>query len=1065
MLSNVCLKFCPSGYILSGNQCNLSNELVFNLRLSQIKDIVYDSVRNVAFQTGNDDSFYPFYNLEDPFAANLRGYYFRGTSFMKSKDNSPSLTLGAEFTISAWINPILDIGYIISKQDSLSTNFITFSLTLGKLCFSMTLEDGTSVSYTTTTISITLGSWNFIAAKSIISPTPKQQISFYIDSSSEISSDLASSWYQDISSAFTINIGAGSDLSTNLYKGFLWDVKFFSVNEPIISIITSGTCSGCSLCPIELSNDCIPNCDLPFYPSGLSCNSCQAQCGWGCVRHDKNCNLCQDVICLVCDDYTSTCITCREHTYMSLAAVCACYDGYYWDLVNEECTLCDFTCKTCISSTSGGCLVCAPGFYMYLGWCITECPDGFIENGSICEEQDTFIFYLSFDTLEGVVYDKKSKIPALIGSSPEFYPDYDPFDPLAAPYRGFYFNGINSIMHLPIYPGYSSPVLSFGYSFTFSIWINIENGFGTVVSKQDSLYNQIFSLQLAVGIVKISLNFSISSINYFFYLQTLGSYEWNHITIAAEYTNLKYTIIAFYLNGLIDHQANIGFDYFEDTKIDVTFTLGAAKNSLGYSSYFKGFIYDIKGYNSLKSISSLALPSWKCTESCKACLTNGMCISNCLISQYWIGPQYYNCSICSNECSSCRDSSKFCNLCDNPKCYSCTDYAATSCLECISNASNITSCKCNYGLGWNPSLGACEICQANQFKANDSCFDCPDLCTQCENEDKCISCVKNAELRSGSCFCPPEQLKKSICLSVFHVTLAVNPINTLTLSFSEDLKKNLTDIQILVQIHNKTISLWSVTYISNRTFLISCDFGIKKFKKTVVTVLFKDLEGIQSISGSVLLEKYLIGTLYNSDVMPEEIIEIKNQVSAGIKILVGLGAIFSIFSLNPSSLWTMLNTIQLLAYIPYASYPITEKISVFFKSMNNFNIVPNLFLLFIEENESNSPYSRASNYGYDSYLIFVNIGSDATVLCCIIIATPLVYYFSKCSQRYIGKKFKKIFKEYKFATFLRFWIVSYLEFGFASIIGILSTENYEILKDSIYSTNYFLCWICIVIII
>ncbi|CAG9312400.1 unnamed protein product [Blepharisma stoltei] len=425
-----------------------------------------------------------------------------------------------------------------------------------------------------------------------------------------------------------------------------------------------------------------------------NCNSCTN----GCVRN-TSCNVCDDPLCSICSGFLVG--LCTQCILNASGTPCICNLGYYWDLTSNKCLPCDHSCETCTSSTSGDCIVCASGFYMYLEWCVDKCPDGFIESGSLCVENDPFIFYLSFDTLVGVVFDKQSKIPALTGNSTAFYPNYDEFDPIAALYRGFYFNGVSSVMHLPVYTGYSSPVLSFGDSFTFSIWVNIENGFGTIVSKQDLLYNPIFSLQLAGGAVIVSLNFKTSRLNSFLYLQSLESYEWSHIAFKAEYSNLKQTKISLYLNGNLDHESNIGSDYFEDSKTDITFTLGAEKGSSGYKNHFQGFIYDIKGYKSVKSILALVMPAAQCTENCKACLTNGVCIPNCLISQYWIGPEYNKCSKCSSGCLSCRDSNEFCNLCANPKCVSCYDFTVQSCLECASGASNTTNCQCDHSLAGN----------------------------------------------------------------------------------------------------------------------------------------------------------------------------------------------------------------------------------------------------------------------------------------------------------------------------------------------------------------------------
>ncbi|CAG9312419.1 unnamed protein product [Blepharisma stoltei] len=357
----------------------------------------------------------------------------------------------------------------------------------------------------------------------------------------------------------------------------------------------------------------------------------------------------------------------------------------------------------------------------------------------------------------------------------------------------------------------------------------------------------------------------------FFYLQSLESYEWNHIAFTVEHTNLKQTKMAFYLNGITDHQSDIGSDYFKATKTDMTFTLGAEKDVSGYKNYFNGFIYDIKGHNSVKSISSLVLPAAQCTEACKACFTNGICIPNCLISQYWIGPEYNKCSKCSSECLSCRDSSAFCNLCANQKCASCYDFEAESCLKCVSGTSNTANCQCDYGLAWNSSSGMCATCHQWQFKENDSCYDCPPLCAQCDSENKCTWCINNAVLSSGGCICSPGYTGISNCTIIpFNVTLVINQNNTLILTFSDALKQDLQNEQLLVKINNHTIPSWSISKISSTQCLVSCDFDGKISEGTNFTVHFINSTSIASISGGLLYEEYLSGSLYESVMTSEE---------------------------------------------------------------------------------------------------------------------------------------------------------------------------------------------------
>ncbi|CAG9312530.1 unnamed protein product [Blepharisma stoltei] len=764
-----------------------------------------------------------------------------------------------------------------------------------------------------------------------------------------------------------------------------------------------------------------------------------------------NCNMCYQERCLECNNHDLTCNKCINNASIN-NGVCQCNEDTFWEESLRSCVPCNL-CNNCVD-----CMLCASSFYMYLGWCVSKCPDGFIESDSDCVENDPFIFYLSFDTLKGVVYDKQSKIPAVTGNSIDFYPDYDEFDPVAAFNRGFYFNGVSSLMHLPPYSEYSDPVLSFGYSFTFAIWINIENSFGSIISKQDLLYNPIFSLQIVAGVPLISLNLKTAGLSPFFYLQSLESYEWAHIAFAVEYANIKQANMILYLNGVINSQLAFGSDYFEDTKTDITFTIGAEKDSAGYKSYFKGFIYDIKGYNSVASISTLSSPAGQCTENCKACLTNGTCIPNCLISQYWYGPQYNKCYKCSSGCPSCRASSSNCNLCKNPKCESCYDFTSESCTKCAAGAFNTTNCQCNYGLAWNSTLGVCEPCHQWQFKANDSCYDCPPLCAECDSESKCTRCISNATLSSGSCICSPGYTGTEACIDIpFDVSLSINENNTLVLNFSEALKQDLRKDQISIKIHNDTIPSWSVSKLSSTEFLISCRFEGEISKGTNITIYFVNSASIVSVSGGLIHEKYLESALYSSSIKyhQQSAFDFNFPDSPG-EIVAFLSILSGLISPNPSALLTILNNIQIFTYIPYADYPLSDKVSDFLKSLTDFKLVPNLFLLFIDQSNS-APYSRASKFGYNSYLLLVNIGDNLVLISFIYIAIFLAYLIRINSQRYILSN--------KFGFFLQFLIASYLDHSFSAVVGILSTTTDKVFDNALYSTNYFLCWFVVVMVI
>lgn len=52
---------------------------------------------------------------------------------------------------------------------------------------------------------------------------------------------------------------------------------------------------------------------------------------------------------------------------------------------------------------------------------------------------------------------------------------------------------------------------------------------------------------------------------------------------------------------------------------------------------------------------------------------------------------------------------------------------------------------------------------------------------------------------------------------------------------------------------------------------------------------------------------------------------------------------------NPGSAWNLINTLQILAFIPMTNINITKKLVEFFAAILNYNIIPNLFQFFIEE--------------------------------------------------------------------------------------------------------------------
>ncbi|CAG9314446.1 unnamed protein product [Blepharisma stoltei] len=368
LLENLCIKYCPTGYSMSVNKCLIasSDAYVFNFKPNQIKDEVIDLQSSIVVSTGNDTNFYPNYQERDPYAAQYRGYFFTGKSYMNLTLSSRPLIFSPKFTISIWLNPAATSCDLFAKQSNSTSAMPILKLSLSSLSPSLKirLNDGSTALYTSAN-SLSQNQWNLLIVSSGISATPAQIISFSVNAGQDISSDLASSWFEDLQDSFKITIGSSllsSSAFGNYFSGFIWDLKIW--NKAVdFSSLYSLTCSQCSLCPIDNSGACIPNCPISEYWDGMKCSSCTNEClSLGCVRYDNTCNLCNNVICSVCNDFIAgSCLRCKANAYLA-SGECICNNGYYLNRTMEECLQCDINqysvngiCKSC-SSKCTSCL-------------------------------------------------------------------------------------------------------------------------------------------------------------------------------------------------------------------------------------------------------------------------------------------------------------------------------------------------------------------------------------------------------------------------------------------------------------------------------------------------------------------------------------------------------------------------------------------------------------------------------------------------------------------------------------------------------------------------------------
>ncbi|CAG9335160.1 unnamed protein product [Blepharisma stoltei] len=536
--------------------------------------------------------------------------------------------------------------------------------------------------------------------------------------------------------------------------------------------------------------------------------------------------------------------------------------------------------------------------------------------------------------------------------------------------------------------------------------------------------------------------------------KSLNNYEWSHIVFTLKIDS-GYNIISSYINGLSDSSTMTGYGTFYDIGPHTTMAIGAQVSSSAVYNYYQGFIYTIQIFNAVKPISSLSITS--CTESCSVCPISQICIPNCKIKEYWSGPAYNKCYSCNIKCkNSCRDWRNTCSLCDDLLCESCNDYS--SCEACKENAANPDSCTCDdsYALDDTQS-NTCIPIEPGGFKGEDGhSHKCPNLCISCESLTKCTACSSNASLKNDLCSCNLGYNGIESCSLVsFSAKLTVLADDSLYLTFSESLVKDLTTSDFVIIIGNRVEPSFKLEKISGICYYISLVITEEISQDTLVTIQFFNLPKLISVSNGILNSSEISASLNSYD--PASYSTVTKSVSSksqtASQSTVSVVASMSIINSSPSSLWSLMNTLQILSYMTLSGIPFSKKMRSFLNNLNSFSLLPNVFPYFIDKNKGNTPYSQAKEFGFDTDLILINQGNYFTLLLGSIAALPLILYFSRCSNRWIGKKFTKRLKDYQYAFYFRFLIQCYLELGAAACIGLTILELSNITRIA----NFALC--------
>jgi hypothetical protein len=314
-----------------------------------------------------------------------------------------------------------------------------------------------------------------------------------------------------------------------------------------------------------------------------------------------------------------------------------------------------------------------------------------------------------------------------------------------------------------------------------------------------------------------------------------------------------------------------------------------------------------------------------------------------------------------------------------------------------------------------------------------SCRDCPVICSECNQNFQCLACVEKAWLDGDKCYCiKGYQIVGNSCVQkFFYGNLTISKENRVFLNFDQVLEVAFNSTQVEITVNLQVIEI--KMYQKNLSFFIFtpqvAPFTGEKRKLvlTINTTIFSE-------SASQLFNYTFEGHLLAlAESEPATIFGFDS--GTGVKIGVSTAIGTSIVS-NPSALWSLLSTIQLITFMPLNAVAYPDKLRNISSSFIDYNMVPNLFKLIFNPNSTSVPYENALNYGIESSVLLINTGPMfglLTLSAFFLIIFLLITRLPIKSEKIILMKSK-----YKYNLLLRFWIQSYLEFGLFAIIQLKS---------------------------
>ncbi|CAG9319988.1 unnamed protein product [Blepharisma stoltei] len=436
-----------------------------------------------------------------------------------------------------------------------------------------------------------------------------------------------------------------------------------------------------------------------------------------------------------------------------------------------------------------------------------------------------------------------------------------------------------------------------------------------------------------------------------------------------------------------------------------------------------------------------------------------------------IGPNYDDCLLCANEEITINEYHGYCECQSNQylaqkspiECEDCDP----SCLTC--SGPGMYSCtSCDSGLILNED-GHCSC----GFAAleNFQCTDCSDpSCQAClSTPENCISCFPPKILQGNICVCPLGMKELyGACISSDISVDEKYSNKVVYLTFSENLSEVLTesDLNLTIVDNYQAATFFELEFISLSSYQISVSFNPSNLDKGTLQVYITSPK--YGISGSAIQQRLFTHNISssNDDSKTAEnfVANIFPRTFQTIltSLLLLYGGVSYIMFRKSTTLWTYVNTVQIIAFIPLQNIQIPTDLYNMFKGFISYTWIPNLGAMIYGRSEvGNMPLSRFSTYGYKSGLFFISAGGMIFLSLVFLTIWNIIWIVHEFIP---NQKVKILLSDKVLVNFKYNWLIRLLvEIYILAFCGIVIGMNNYNGNDPDFVLDFIIAWILFIL--